>query len=1404
MKTLFCILLISLSGICSAQCTFSLGSDVTYCQGQTINSTFSAPAGQASYAWSTGATTQNITATAAGVYTCTVTLLSANLVTNGNFSSGNTGFSSSYSVGAGGSWGPISNPGTYYITNNANSAHTNFPSFSDHAGSGNMMVCNGSDIAGTSVWCQSITVTPNTNYNFSAWAATCVSGTMTELADLQFSINGSLIGSQFSPSISPGVWTQFNATWNSGANTTANICIVNQNTTASGNDFALDDIFFQQVCTANDNVSIIVNPQPTVTVPTNTTVCNGATIPATAFTSTPVGATYTWTNSNTAIGLAANGVGDISSFTASNAGSIAISGVINVIPTLNGCVGNATSYTITINPTPVLTAVTSQTICVNNSTSTINFTSTPASASVNWTNTDATIGLAASGSGNIAPFVGQNSGATPVTGSVSVTPILNSCVGLPITFDIVVSPGPTLSPVTSQTVCEGNPTTAITYVTNPPGITTVNWTSSNTANGLAANGSGDIPSFTASNGTNASISSTITATPSIGTCIGNPETFTITVDPSPVLNAVTSQTICVSNNTSIINFTSNPSGAIVDWTNSDAAIGLAANGSGDILSFAGQNAGANPLTGTIIATPTLNTCVGQSISFDIIVSPGPTLSTLVNQTVCAGTASNQVTFATIPAGIATINWTNSDPSIGIGASGIGDIAPFITSNATSNSIDAVFSAIPSIGTCVGNPVTFTITVSPSPTVTPVTNTTVCNTNTINTSSFTGSVGATFSWTNSNTNIGLAANGNGNYTSFTVNNISTTPEIATITVTPGLNGCIGAPINYLITINPTPVPPLTSNVSPYCLNESAVPLIATPGTGGSLLWWGTNAAGGTSSVTATTPLTNTVGTTIYYVSQIINGCESPRAPITVTVSTLPSITDPSDIIVCSGANVPVQNFVSNPVGATINWANTNATIGLAANGTGNVPSFNSANSGSSAVTSIITVTPNIGTCFGTPITYSVTVNPIPIAIVNNVTACNNTTVANINWSSTPVGSVYTWTNTNSSIGVASSGTSSINSFTAINSNSVAVNATVNVTPTLNGCVGPPSSFTITVNPTPAAPNTSNNSYCKNDVASALSPSGAGYLWYTTSVGGIGTTSAPTPSTSLIGTNSYYVSQTVNGCEGSRSTVTITINNLPSATLATVSPKCPPLLTDLALSTTDNLVSYNWVLGDGSTFSGNDTVKNHTYSTSGNYNVSVTVTDNNNCENILTFPSAVVVFEVPEAQFSYGPQPTTLLDPIINFSNISIGTRPLAYQWNFGTEPGTYVTSENPSYTYETAGEYVVQLITTNGFGCRDTTYKTVVIENDIVIYVPNSFTPNGDGVNESFYAQGIGIDEKDFSMMIFNRWGEKIFQSQSLSEVWTGKVNDKPLVDNETFIWKIIYRSGTGDKLVKSGHVTLVK
>lgn len=1225
MERFFFSIIFILAGLVNyAQCSFSLGPDQTFCQDQTISTSLSAPAGQSSYNWSTGATSQSITATAAGAYSCTVTMLSNNLVSNSDFSSGNTGFSSSYSVGSGGSWGPVSYEGTYYITDNANYAHSNFPWFYGHGGSGNMMVVNGSGTAGTSVWCQSFAVTPNTTYNFSTWVATCVASNSSELASLQFSINGSLLGNAFSPSLSAGSWTQFSSTWNSGANTTADICIVNQNTALSGNDFAIDDIFFQQVCTASSSMNITVSPGPTVTVPGNTVVCNNETVPASTFSSNPAGATYTWTNNNTAIGLAASGSGDLVPFNATNPGTGVQNAIISVTPTLNGCTGNAQSYTITVNPDPVLSSVPNQTVCVNNPTDAITFSSTPSGATVNWTNTDNSIGLASSGNGDIASFTGLNSGSSPVTATINAIPTLNGCTGSSTSFNIIVSPGPTLNSVTSQTVCAGANTSTISFVTNPPGVATVN------------------------------------------------------------------------------------------WTNSDASIGLATNGSGDIIGFTADNS-------------------------------------------------------------------------------------------TNNTIVANLTAVPSIGTCVGNSQSFDITVLPSPTVNAVSNTTVCNNDIVNSSGFNGTNGATFNWTNSNTSIGLGASGAGDYSSFTAINSGNSSQSAIITVTPTLNGCNGTAAIYTITVNPTPGAPGTNTVAPYCLNDNAQSLVATASPGGTLLWWGTESSGGIPSSVATIPSTSSAGSTTYYVSQSITGCEGPRAGIDVLVINLPVVSTVNDTQVCSGATVPAYTFSGSPAGTTINWTNNNTGIGLTGSGIQNTSSFTAVNNGTTSVSSIITLTPVYGNCTGSTISFSITIDPKPIATVTNVSACNGSSVPGINWTSTPAGASYTWAAGNTSIGISASGTGSVNLFTGINNGTTDAVSTVSVTPTLNGCTGDESTFSITIKPTPSAPIVpATPVYCKNATASPLSPSGVDYLWYTAATGGTGNITAPTPSTNLAGSQTYFVSQTIDGCEGPRSAESVIINELPTAALALVSTACPPLCTNLNLSSTDNLTMYNWDLGDGSTSSGNDTVFDHCYMESGLYNVAVTITDINGCTNTINFPGAVSVADVPKASFYYEPMPVTMLDPTVNFINTSSGSEPIEYQWSLGLADGTYYDSQNISYTYQEAGAYIVQLKATNMYGCVDSIYQTVIIEEETTLYIPNAFTPNNDGDNESFSAQGIGIDSAGFTMYIFDRWGEKIFQTSDINEGWTGKTKSGVIAANGIYAWKLIYRDFNGDNKIKSGHVTLIR
>ncbi len=177
-----------------------------------------------------------------------------NFVDNGDFSLGNTGFTSDYRDTNGA--GSLYPEGFYSIVTNPNSVHPNFASFGDHTtGTGNMMVINGAG-SPVNIWCQTIAVTPNTQYDFSAWGASCTTGNP---AQLQFEINGVLVGTSLQLPAVNGQWVEFHVVWNSGANTSITICIHDQQTALSGNDFAIDDITFRQICVATDSVYISVD-----------------------------------------------------------------------------------------------------------------------------------------------------------------------------------------------------------------------------------------------------------------------------------------------------------------------------------------------------------------------------------------------------------------------------------------------------------------------------------------------------------------------------------------------------------------------------------------------------------------------------------------------------------------------------------------------------------------------------------------------------------------------------------------------------------------------------------------------------------------------------------------------------------------------------------------------------------------------------------------------------------------------------------------------------------------------------------------------------------------------------------------------------------------------------------------
>jgi hypothetical protein len=226
-----------------------------------------AEAGQSNYLWSTGQTSSSITVNTSGTYWWETVDQSTNQVSNGTFSSGNVNINSSYTYiplwASTGSKGPLDKEGTYTITTNPRNAHSDFPVFGDHTGNGNMMVVNGAPTVPVTIWKQSITVRSNTDYIFSVWFT---SAFYANPGRLNFSINGDALGAPIELSSTTGIWQNFTVRWNSGDSNSAIIGIVNQNTAATGNDFALDDIEFYPVCRNYFNVTLKSNPpKPTIT-----------------------------------------------------------------------------------------------------------------------------------------------------------------------------------------------------------------------------------------------------------------------------------------------------------------------------------------------------------------------------------------------------------------------------------------------------------------------------------------------------------------------------------------------------------------------------------------------------------------------------------------------------------------------------------------------------------------------------------------------------------------------------------------------------------------------------------------------------------------------------------------------------------------------------------------------------------------------------------------------------------------------------------------------------------------------------------------------------------------------------------------------------------------------------------
>lgn len=253
-------------------------------------------------------------------------------------------------------------------------------------------------------------------------------------------------------------------------------------------------------------------------------------------------------------------------------------------------------------------------------------------------------------------------------------------------------------------------------------------------------------------------------------------------------------------------------------------------------------------------------------------------------------------------------------------------------------------------------------------------------------------------------------------------------------------------------------------------------------------------------------------------------------------------------------------------------------------------------------------------------------------------------------------------------------------------------------------------------------------------------------------------------------------------------------------AEVSSGCNPFEAKFHDSSTvagGNIVNWLWNFGDKSlTYNNNPT---HIYTEQGKFFVSLTLTSSYGCRIIDTLKYPIIVYPRPIAEFVASPVETSMFEPTIKFINES--QKATLWDWDLGDN--TSSTDENLSHSYPDTGTFVVTQIAINEYGCRDTISHNIHVKGEPTIFIPNAFTPDGNGVNDIFIPKMYGV--REFNMTIYDRWGNLIFTSVDKEVGWNGKVNGVgELVKDDTYIYTIYIRNLLGNPRIYRGTITVIK
>jgi Ig-like domain CHU_C associated/Secretion system C-terminal sorting domain len=940
------------------------------------------------------------------------------------------------------------------------------------------------------------------------------------------------------------------------------------------------------------------------------------------------------------------------------------------------CESPRATISVTVNATPAApSATTSYTYCQNGG-------ATALSATALTGNTLRWYTLATGGTFVTANPTPSTTNATTLNYYVSQITGLN-CESSRTAISVLINPTPATPTVSSPVIyCQTFPATALTAITATG--TTIKWYT--VASGGTASSTAPTPVTTNSGATIYYVSQANT------TCESPRASITVNINPTPAAPSATNSYVYCQNNSA---------------TPLQVATAAAGNTNRWYLG-GGLLASASAPTPSTTTSLTLNYSVSEVSNFGC-ESPKTAIAVLINPLpATAPTTATSVLLCQAQTGVgplvATPTTGNAVRWYDANGNAIAAPTPNTSVGNTTNTTYTVTQA--NAFGCEFAPrtaVTTTVYVTAAPNVTASLPVIACQNQ--GTPALSSHVAAATSGL-SLVYYGIASSGGTGSTTANVPNTASLGQTDYYVVQKNAStGCESVPRTPVtILVNAVPTAPGVTTPVNICNNAGTTALSGSFIPGGAALWYGTNATGGTPSGTATVPSSANVGNTNYYVSQLVAGCESTRAMITVTINPIPAVPSASSAVYCQYDGAPAMS-ASPTAGNSLKWYD----------GSGNytgtsAPAPNTNVGGSTTYTyKVSQLTPSPAFCESAQATITALVNVTPAPSVSNITYCQNSNTNPL--VATPSsGGTISWYS--AATGSNGSGTAPIPSSANVGVTDYYVTQRLYVSGSFAGCENIPRSLIqVNINPQPAEPATTTSiTYCQTYPSTQLSATGSAIKWYSAFPGSL-LSSAPTPSTSNAGTTAYYVTQT-NGfnCESKPNTINITVNPTPSAPPFINPVFCQNYPSSALVATPAAGNTLGWYSTISGGFSSNQSPVLPTQ-TPGTTYYYVSQTTSLGCES----PRSTVTILVNPTPLT----PPTNVSP--TYCNFEIA-QPLTGTPDNGATLKWYTFSLNPLASAPTvntqiagAGQYFVSQV--NGFGCESP--KTQI--NFFVKYLPQKPT-----------------------------------------------------------------------------------